>query len=441
VRRPSASEPRAPRPLGDLELAGLLERLGPYETSPRLAVAVSGGPDSTALCLLADRWARARGGAVLALTVDHGLRTESREEAMAVGRWLGALGIRHEILGWTGLKPARALQAEARAARYALLAGRCRRAGILHLLLAHHRDDQAETVALRLARRSGPDGQAGMAPVREIAGLRLLRPLLGVEKARLIATLKAEGQPWLDDPSNRAPRFARSRLRAEGLDADALAARAASCASARAGLDRAAAAWLVAAARIDPAGFVLISAAALCQAPAPIARRVLLQALRVVGGNAYPPREVRLCRLLEALAERPELRGRTLAGCRILACTGDVLICREVAAIKDTIQPEAGVWHMWDRRFALRLSGDPRGLMLGPLGERGWRGRRRLQQVEEARSLPPPVGSGLPALWQGSRLVLVPHLGLRASDLAKETTLEVRLRPAHALAGADFACL
>jgi tRNA(Ile)-lysidine synthase len=428
------------RPLGDPEFAGLLERLGPYETRPRLAVAVSGGPDSLALCLLAERWVRARGGAVLALTVDHGLRLESRAEALIVAQWLGELGVRHEILTWTGEKPSSALQARARAARYALLSERCRRAGVLHLLLAHHRDDQAETVALRHARRSGPDGLAGMAPVRELAGLRLLRPLLGVAKARLVATLEAEGQRWLDDPSNRAPEFARSHLRGYGqVDGDTLVARAASCAIARAELDAAVAAWLVAAARIDPAGFVLISAAALRQAPGRIARRAVQQALRVVGGGTYPPREARLGRLLEALVREPDSGGRTLAGCRILPRGGDILICREPAAISDAIRGQPGRWQAWDRRFALRLSGDGGGLTLAALGEDGWRERRRLPRADEGRILPPPVGPGLPAVWQGGRLVMVPHLGLRAHDLPAQTRLEARFRPASAFAGPAFA--
>jgi tRNA(Ile)-lysidine synthase len=376
------------------------------------------------------------------LTVDHGLRPESRAEAVTVAQWLGALGVRHEILTWTGEKPSSALQARARAARHALLAERCRREGVLHLLLAHQRDDQAETVALRQARRSGPDGLAGMAPVRELAGMRLLRPLLGVAKARLVATLEAGGQPWLDDPSNRAPEFARSHLRGHAqVDGDALVARAASCAIARAELDSAVAAWLVTATRIDPSGFVLISAAALRQAPGRIARRALQQALRVAGGGTYPPREERLGRLLEALVRQPDFSGRTLAGCRILPRGGDILICREPAAIGDAIRAQPGTWQAWDRRFALRLSGEAVGLTLAALGEDGWRERRRLRQADEGRNLPPPVGPGLPAVWQGGRLVMVPHLNLRAPDLPAQTRLEARFRPAGAFAGPRFARL
>ena len=144
--------------------------LGPFEPSPRIAVAVSGGPDSLALCLLADRWARARRGTAFGLTVDHRLRPESGAEAAQVRRWLTARGIAHRTLRWPGARPVTGLQEQARAARLALLTGWCRRAGVLHLLLGHQREDQAETALQRLVRGSGIDGLAAMAPVRLAIG-------------------------------------------------------------------------------------------------------------------------------------------------------------------------------------------------------------------------------------------------------------------------------
>ena len=187
--------------------------LGPFERAPRLAVAVSGGPDSLALTLLAARWAGQVGGTVQGLTVDHGLRPESAAEAEQVVAWLGTHGIACRVLTWTGPKPATGVQAAARSARYALLAAACREAGILHLLLAHHELDQAETACMRAERGSGLLGLAGMAAVSERAGLRLLRPLLRSAPERLKATLVAVAQPWLDDPGNVAQRFRRARLR------------------------------------------------------------------------------------------------------------------------------------------------------------------------------------------------------------------------------------
>lgn len=186
-----------------------------------LLLAVSGGPDSTALLWLAARWRKGlrRGPRLVAATVDHGLRPRSAAEARAVATFARALGVTHCTLSWSGRKPVSGLQAAARKARYRLLAEAARKAGARHVLTAHTLDDQAETVLLRLAHGSGPSGLAAMTrmaplPAGEPGAIALVRPLLDVSKARLVATLARAGIPHVDDPSNRDPRFARARLRA-----------------------------------------------------------------------------------------------------------------------------------------------------------------------------------------------------------------------------------
>ena len=208
-REQAANDP----PLTLEELEGALDRIGGFEARPVVAVAVSGGPDSMALTLLADRWARGRGGRIVGLTVDHGLRPESAEEARTVAGWLAARGIAQATLCWQGAKPMSGIQAAAREARYRLLAGWCREQGVLHLVTAHQREDQAETHLIRLRAHSGGDGLAAMSAVRALPGCRLIRPLLAVPKARLLALLAAERQPFLSDPSNLSPVFERGRLR------------------------------------------------------------------------------------------------------------------------------------------------------------------------------------------------------------------------------------
>jgi tRNA(Ile)-lysidine synthase len=404
-----------------------------------LAVAVSGGPDSMALCLFAARWAQARCGTLTALTVDHGLRPESGAEARQARAWLEQRGIRHHVLRWQGPKPSTGVQAAARAARYALLTDWCRAAGVLHLLLGHHRDDQAETLALRAARQSGLDGLAGMAPVRELAGLRLLRPLLTVPKQRLIATLRAAGQAWIEDPSNRAPGFARARLRGSVARQMAFQGAAAGYAAARAALDRRTAAWLATAARIDPAGFVRWPRQMFVDAPPEIARRALQQALAVIGGRDYPPRTARLDRLLEALVATPSGAGRTLAGCRIVPRGSDLLICREPAATAPPLVLETDVWQLWDRRWLARwrATGDlePRAVVR-MLGADGWRQCKGHPTCAVLRDLPAAVRIGLASVWQDERLLAVARLGP-----IEPRVIMLRFRPQHPLAGPPFVAL
>ena len=193
--------------------AALMRPLGPFETAPNLAVAVSGGADSMALALLAHAWAKQRRGAITALTVDHGLRRAAAAEARQVRAWLMGHGIAHQTLRWRGAKPDSGIQAAARQARYDLFGQWCRRRGVLHLLTAHHGDDQAETLLLRLQHGSGIAGLAGMPLVRALPGVRLLRPLLERSRTDLAASLDLRGQPWLEDPSNQEERFARVRAR------------------------------------------------------------------------------------------------------------------------------------------------------------------------------------------------------------------------------------
>jgi tRNA(Ile)-lysidine synthase len=199
---------------------------------PALVLAVSGGPDSTALMWLLARWRRRRrrGPDLVAVTVDHGLRPESVGEAAAVKRLARQLGIPHRTLRWRGDKPSTGLQERAREERYRLLGEAARRAKARCVVTAHTLDDQAETVMIRMTRGSGLTGLSAMAAVTPVDGFFLVRPLLDVPKARLLATLAAERIGSAQDPSNRDPRFTRVRIRdlmpalaAEGLSARRLA--------------------------------------------------------------------------------------------------------------------------------------------------------------------------------------------------------------------------
>lgn len=213
---------------------------------PAVVLAVSGGPDSMALLWLMARWRRARktGPTLHAVTVDHGLRRESAVEARAVARLAAELGVPHRILRWRGIKPATGLPAAARAARYALLARAAQAAGAGHVLTAHTRDDQAETVLMRMARGSGLSGLAAMTDRTGRDGIEIVRPLLRVSKAALIATLDRAKVAYAVDPTNADPHFTRPRWRAlmpalaaEGLGPPALARLAARMARADAALE------------------------------------------------------------------------------------------------------------------------------------------------------------------------------------------------------------
>ena len=442
----AAATPKSPdqRPVTATEFAALMAPLGPFEALPRLAVAVSGGRDSLALALLAAGWCRSAGGEVVGLTVDHRLRPGSGAEARQVGRWLAAAGIAYHILVRRDELAAGSRQAAARAARYALLGDWCRRQGVLHLLVAHQREDQAETLLLRLGRGSGIEGLAAMPAVVERVGLRLLRPLLAVPRRRLEATLRALGQPWLDDPSNLDPAYARTALRrlmpplaVAGLDAGRLAATAHRLGRARAALEESVADWLAGAAAIRPEGWLELDERALAAAPREIGLAGLARCLVTIGGAPYPPRRQRLERLQGRLLEGG---GGTLAGCRIVRRRGRLLICREPAACGPPLALAPGAAGRWDGRFAVarpRQAGDPRPVVVDRLGVAGWTALAAARPDLRDSPVPPPARPVLPALWHGTTLLGVPHLD-HWPGFPGTARPSMRFAPDRPLAGPGF---
>lgn len=440
-------------PVTDAEFAKRMARFGVFESRPRLAVAVSGGSDSMALCLLAHAWATARGGSVLALTVDHGLRRESAAEAAQVGAWLAGHGIAQTVLTWTGPKPGSGLQAAARAARYRLLTACCRDEGILHLALAHHREDQAETLLLRLAKGSGVDGLAAMAGLRETGPVRLLRPMLDLPKARLKATCVAAGQAWVDDPSNLAEVFARGRVRAvaaslgrEGLTPERLAETARRAGRARAALEGMVAAVAARAVAVYPEGYLRLDAAALSEVSEEIALRLLSRCLGTIGGARHPPRLEAVERLFGALSSGGLEGGRTLGGCRVAPWRGRVLMHREPAAADAIValEPDApAVW--WDRRFRVRLlrPAGQGGCRVARLGAEGW-ATLRAQSSQPGSpqpggpAFPGAAGPALPAVWDAGGLVAVPHFGFLRPDEGRLPVAVIEFTPGEPVAPPAF---
>lgn len=283
--------------LSEDSFAGFMVAVGPFETRPALAVAVSGGADSLALCLLADIWVRRRQGRLIALTVDHGLRTESSREAARVGLWLAARGIEHHVLAWDGDKPKARIQEVAREARYAILTAWCREHGVLHLALGHQEEDQAETFLMRLARGSGEDGLAAISAIVETAGVRLIRPLLGVSRAGISETLRAFDQEWIEDPSNRNRAFERVRVRSwlpplteAGCAPGRIAAWAADFGRRRIRAEIGTAKLLAATCRVYPAGYAELASAPWANAPDDLAVRALGRVTTAIGGGGVMPR-------------------------------------------------------------------------------------------------------------------------------------------------------
>ena len=382
---------------------------GHFQPEPpdRLGVAVSGGSDSLGLLVLLDDWRRSGGPDLCVVTVDHGLRPEATAEARQVGRICSQMGLSHDTLTWTGWDGRGNLPDQARRARYRLISDWARSQGIGHVAIGHTADDQAETVLMRLARQAGVDGLSGIPDRRIVDGVAFCRPALRIKREALRDVLRNRGVSWVEDPTNSDMRYDRVRARAVlqalaplGIDTDDLSV------VARQMRDASKTLYFYAgqAARQNVEvqhGDVLIARAAFDKLSEDIARRILSQTLKWIGGAEYGPRGRALDDLLTAIG-----KGRTmaLAGCLATCGKDTVRVSREYKAVENTkAQPGA----LWDGRW--RLEGPDAGAVhVAALGKGG------LRQCPDWRRVGLPRLSVLssPAVWRGETLVAAPLAGL-----------------------------
>nr|WP_281278391.1 tRNA lysidine(34) synthetase TilS [Sulfitobacter sabulilitoris] len=372
-----------------------------------IGVAVSGGGDSMALLDIVHSTRSQHGMAVSAITVDHGLRPASQAEAARVAAYCDARGIPHTVARWTDWSGRGNLQDAARTARYRLIGEWANANGIAHVAMGHTRDDQAETVLMRLARGAGVDGLAAMTPRRLRNTITWMRPMLDVGRAELRAYLRARDIDWIDDPSNEDPQFDRVKARKAlalleplGITPEALAQVAQNMADARKALG-----WhsFLAARKMITvdAGAVSIDAKKYRTLPDEIARRLIVQALGWIGGAAYPPRREPVRGMIEALKAG---RGATVDGCHADAVGGRIWIFRELNAVKDeTAAPD----ELWDARWRLSAEAgrpDNAAIHVRALGDEG------LAQCPDWRASGRPhvVLRSTPAVWEGDRVIAAP---------------------------------
>ncbi len=401
--------------------------MAPFRLAPgaRIAVAVSGGADSMALVRLLAAWAGTRAIDVHALTVDHRLRDTALLEAAQVGAWLGAMGIAHSILRWDEGPDERARnrspQNAARTARYRLMTDWCASHACSHLFVAHHADDQVETFLLRLARGSGVDGLAAMAPATLRGGIVMARPLLAFPKDALEQVCRDLGQPWLEDPSNANTasgrvrfRQARDMLAREGLTRERILATVAHLQRARAALDHAVA-GLLDHAEWDEFGAVRLPAAALLSVPEEIGLRALARLLSAASGEEFGPRFETLERLYRRTAVGP-WRDATLHGVQVSRDGADLVIMREAAQVgaDQTLASNGSL--VWDGRFKLTLTTQT------PLSFTVSACTAVRDTSESARSelsrIPARYRAVVPALSDAHGLAAIPHTGYMRADVA-----------------------
>ncbi|WP_224703466.1 tRNA lysidine(34) synthetase TilS [Devosia aquimaris] len=348
----------------DLQSPADLERLfaGVAEQA-RIGLAVSGGADSLALMLLAARWATGRGvrPRLKVYSVDHGLRPEAADEVAMVLSVAQSLGLDAQGLVWAGPKPASGVQEAARQARYGLMADAMARDGISVLLTAHHCDDQAETVLMRLAHGSGVDGLKGMTPFARMGTITIHRPLLGVESTALHALVREAGLTPAADPSNGDPHYERVRWRQAmpelarlGLDAATLALFAERMGEVDVALTQMSDACFAELVTLDGFGSARIALAPFIELGAAVSTRILGRVLNIVGGRQRPRALGQVERLRQTIVTQSLPRSTTGLGCVVRLKDGAILVAREPGRRQpdDAILLPQGEL-VWDQRFRI----------------------------------------------------------------------------------------
>lgn len=368
---------------------------------PALGLAVSGGGDSMALMQVAAQWAGGR--RIMVATVDHGLRTESAAEARRVRDEARRLGLSHCTLLWQRREDKGNLMARARQARVLLLSEWANRHELPAVALGHTRDDQAETLVMRLARGSGIDGLSGMPERRRAHGMTWLRPLLGLTRHELRDWLQAQNVGWIDDPTNEDDRFDRIRIRkamaAFGVDVAALARSAENIRAARDALSYFAG---LAAEGVEARNATLtLPRRPFREAPAEIGRRLLIAGCRWITGAPYPPRRANVQHALAAISAGSRV---TLDGALIEPWGDQLRFLREPAA---AARAPASCGPEWDQRW--QITGLKPGQYVAALGTAAL-----VRLAWRASGLTRDEAAASPAIWQGDRLIAAPLL--RASS-------------------------
>lgn len=373
-----------------------------------------------ALLLLMHKLMSQCSGSLHAVTVDHALRAGSADEAQVVAQLCADLGVPHDILRWGDWDGRGNLQDAARRARYGLMADWAVAGDIRVIALAHTRDDQAETVLMRLGRAAGVDGLSAMSARYDRYGVTWVRPLLAIDRNALRDFLNVEGARWVEDPSNTDARFDRVKARAAlehlaplGITVDALAQTAQHMAQARAALEHATAQVLRRIAR-SAAGAIVLDRVALASEPEEIQRRAYLAALRWITNAEHAPR----ARALEAVLTRLIQDGSaTLDGCHLRIDAEKVWIFREFQAVRSA---RGKVGELWDGRWC--VAGPDTHVHVAALGPDG------LAACPEWRDTGIPRAALLstPAVWSGNELIAAPVV---AALLGRPCSWRAKLQP------------
>ncbi|MBA8667059.1 tRNA lysidine(34) synthetase TilS [Holosporaceae bacterium 'Namur'] len=416
----------------EAEIRSLLE----HKQVDRIAIAVSGGADSMCLTYLCRKWGKTTNTEIICLIVDHKFRQESTIEAESVRKRLLEKKLKAEILTFHTEKPKANLHAIAREERYNLLTDFCKKNNIKYLLTAHNRNDQAETVLMRIFRGTGIDGLTGIPGHYETKGISILRPLLLFSREEIEATLTYAKWEWVNDPSNLNEKYERSKIRKlintlpeKQLIISRLNLLAKNSARAKSFLNIHSNKVYEEISYEGKFGEIYLNKAEFLKLDEEIALRILTRILNRVSGNHYPPRLGSLELLYNLIRENKDFI-KTLWGCEINANAETMLFYRELNAVENMKKLIPHQETIWDNRYKIKVTEE---LSVGALNQQGlktlkaWIKDRPISKItngdktEEGKAedhnkfsekLPAKLLYTTPGLFKDGKLVFYPILNI-----------------------------
>ena len=407
------------KPIKDLPEVKLFNK---YIDNKPIALAVSGGPDSTAMMQIAALSKKLKNSNVTVIVVDHGLREESKNEANIVGQNAKLLGFKFKILKWDGVKPKTRIQEIARKTRYKLMTSWCKKKGIEKLFLAHHLDDQVETFLMRLGKGSGVDGLAVMNYVTEISSLKLVRPFLEIPKTRFIKILSITNLEWISDPSNFNSDYKRSRIRKilpilskEGINSKQIGLVIKRMRSAKDALNTQTNILLKKyLSNVDNVAYFLNKELLKDVKEKEILLRVLEKIFMNISGSIYPPRRNKLENIISWILKNNNIKAKTLTGVVVRKRKSELIFYREPDDCYKSvnIRPLTSRYSCWDDRFFLKAnkSNDLQIRALGDVGIKILKEEKILKR-QGFQNVPLSAWKTVPGVWSKKRLISVPTLG------------------------------
>ena len=353
-------------------LLSAIEKYRNIITNKRLCVAVSGGIDSLSLMLILDEWCNANNSKLYAVTVDHGLRVESRKEAEYVNELCKSKHIEHCILTWDGEKPKKNVELIARENRYNLIANYCKENNIDFLFVAHHMQDQAETFLIRLFRGSGIDGLSSMKVIAENYGLKIIRPFLDIQKETLKKYLLKNNIKWVEDESNSDEKYLRNKIR-NFLDTfdnkDDIIKRINFAINQigdyRVFIDNYIKKIEKKILSFNSFGSCLFDKNELLKEDENIILKILAKISMIISGNYYKPRLEKLKRLLDSIQNNDNIK-YTFYGCIFETYRDNkIIVYREYKAISGDVNLIYNKEVVWDNRFRIKLRENRNDLKIG----------------------------------------------------------------------------